>query len=205
MAANGRILIGFAHPVVAKYDPATATYSGGRILARGVKCALSLDTADNNDFYADDVLAESENGLFAGGTATITVDGMHPAAERFALGLPEPEKVTYGESSETVELYKYGDAARPPYLGYGHVVTYRSDGVDTYVPTILTKIKFRVPGGSAETRGEKISYQTQELTADLHRDDTSTHDWKWVGADQTSMEAAVKILHGLLKVTEGDA
>lgn len=202
MSANGRVLIGFAHPVVAQYTAAgnTVSYSNGMILARGVKCALNLDTSDNNDFYADDVVAESENGMFAGGTAAITVDGMHPVAERFVLGLPEPEEVTYGEAK--TKFYKYGDGAKPPYLGYGHVVRYQSDNVEVFVPTIFTKVKFRVPGGTAETKGEKKSWQTQELTADLHRDETLTHDWKWVGEDQTTMEAAVAILHGVLGVTE---
>lgn len=204
MSANGRVLIGFSHPVVALYTASGSgvTYSQGMALARGVKFNLNLDTTDNNDFYADDVLAESENGLFSGGTAAITVDGLHPDAERFALGLPEPVAVTYGES-QSVNVYKYGDQAKPPYLGYGHVVTYQSDNTEIFVPTIFTKVKFRVPGGSAETRKEKKDYLTQELTADLHRDDTSTHDWKWVGEDQTSMAAAVQVLHGLLSVTEG--
>ena len=203
MSANGRVLIGFAHPVVALYtaNGNTVSYSKGMVLARGVKCTLNLDTSDDNDFYADDVIAESENGLFAGGNAAITVDGMHPKAERFVLGLPEPEDVNYGEN-QTVKVYKYGDGAKPPYVGYGHIVRYQSDNTEIFVPTIFTKVKFRVPGGSAETKGEKKSWQTQELTADLHRDETATHDWKWVGEDQATMEAAVAVLHGLLHVEE---
>lgn len=201
--ANGRVLIGFSNPVVAKYNQAgpTVTYTDGRALARGVKFSLSLETSDDNDFYADDAVAESENGVFAGGTASVTVDGMHPDAERFILGLPEPEEVSYGES-KTVQVAKIGENAKPPYLAYGHIVRYQSDNVEIFVPTIFTKVKFRQPGGSAETKGEKKNWQTQELTADLHRDDTASHNWKWVCEDQTSMEDAVAVLHGLLNVAE---
>lgn len=206
MGANGRVLIGFSHPVVAKYNQAgnTVTYTDGRALARGVKFSLNLETSDDNDFYADDAVAESENGVFAGGTAAVTVDGMHPESERFILGLPEPEEVNYGENQK-VSVAKFGENAAPPYLGYGHIARYQSDNVEIFVPTIFTKVKFRQPGVSAETKGEKKNWQTHELTADLHRDDTANHDWKWVCADQASMEDAVAVLHGLLNVPSGEA
>ncbi len=199
---NGRVLTGFSHPVVAQYQVAAGkvTYTNGRPLGRGVKCALSLTTADGNDFYADDVLAESDNGVFSGGTATITVDGMHPDADRFVLGIPDPEEVTYGESLKT-KVTRYGAAAKPPYLGYGHIATYQSGGVEIFVPHIFPKVKFRQPGFDGETRGEKKSFQTQELTADLHRDDTANKDWKWIGEDFDTKAEALAVLHGLLNVT----
>lgn len=201
MSANGRVLIGFAYPVAAKYnfDGTNVTYSGGMVMARGVGVSLDLETSDDNNFYADNVVAESENGEFTGGTADLTVDGMHPTAERFVLGLPDPEEVTYGETRK-VNVTKYGAKAKPPYIGVGFVAVYQSDGVEIYVPTILTKAKMRQPKFEAKTKEDKKDWQTQELTADLHRDDTSDANWKWIAEDQSTMAAAKEILNGILNV-----
>ena len=204
--ANGRVAVGFSAPVVGLYSAAggTVTYTAGKgmRLARGVSVALNLQLADNNDFYADNVRAESEGGTFTGGTATLTVDGLLPAAERFVMGLPEPTEVSYG-ATQKVMVDKYGDNVNAPYVGVGYVVEYLSGGVHTWEPTILRKGKFQQPTTEASTKGETTDYQTQALTVDLSRDDTATHDWKWVGEAQTSEAAAIAILEGLLGVGEG--
>lgn len=202
MAANGRVLIGFAYPVVAKYnfDGTNVTYSDGMVMARGVGVTLDLETSDDNNFYADNVIAESENGAFTGGTADLTVDGMHPKAERFVLGLPDPEEVSYGEAKK-VNVTKYGGKANPPYLGMGYIAVYQSDQTEIYVPTILTKTKMRQPKFEAKTKEDKKEYQTQELTADIHRDDTADANWKWIAEDQSSLAAAKAVLDGILNVT----
>lgn len=201
--AKGRVCTGFSHPVVALYnnDKGTVTYTNGRVLARGVSVSLSLDASDDNKFYADNVLAESEVGEFGGGTAKLTVDGLLQASEKMITGLPEPEEVTYGESKK-VNIYRSGKDAKPPYVGIGVVVRYQSDGVETYVPIILRKAKFNQPGLEAKTQEEKKGWQTQELEAALHRDDTEKKDWRWIAEDQTSEADAIAILHGILNVVE---
>lgn len=199
--ANGRVRVGFSHPVVAKYDAGSGTpkYTEGRVLARGVGVKLAIKVAESNDFYADDVLAESESGGFAGGTMTLTVDGMHTESEALILGLGTPEQVTYG-SSQNVKVTKYGAAAQPPYVGVGYVTEYKSGDVSEWVPTIVRKVKFKQPGDEAKTRGENTDWQTQEIEADIFRDDSETADWKWVGEAQSSRLAAWKVVDGLLNV-----
>ena len=163
--------------------------------------ALNLQLADNNDFYADNVRAESEGGTVTGGTATLTVDGLLPEAERMIMGLPEPTEVSYG-ASQKVKVDKYGDGVAAPYVGVGYVVEYLSGGVHSWEPTILRKAKFQQPTTNATTKGETTDYQTQALTVALSRDDSTSHDWKWVGEAQTSEAAAIAILEGLLGVGE---
>lgn len=203
---DGRVLKGFSYPFVAKYNNAggNVTYTGGMPLARGVDIKLNVETTDDNKFYANNVVAESEAGEFKSGTAESTVDGMHPVAERFVLGLPEPVEVAFGESQK-VNVTKYGSVAKAPYVGYGFVAWYQSDGVDIYVPILLTKAKFRQPNFEAKTREENTSWQTQNLTADLHRDDSEDKSWKWIAADQTTEAAAVAILKGILNVADAEA
>ena len=202
--AAGRVCIGFSYPNVANYNLAvkTVTYTEGMRLARGVKVSLDIETSDDNDFYADNVAAETDGGQFVSGTAKLTVDGLHQAAERFISGLAEPEEVAYGDSK--VKVTKHGKNMNPPYLGIGFIVKYRSGGVDTYQPTILTKGKFKTAGLDAETQGKEIDYQTQELEADLCRDDTETEDWKWTAEEQKTEAAALAILDGLLSVAEAE-
>lgn len=198
MSAAGKVCTGFSKPYVAKYsnDGGAVAYSGVMQLARGVSVSLSLNTTDDNTFYADNVSAEAAPATFTGGTATLTVDGLLEAAEKFVLGLPEATNVEAGGSQ--VAVSHYGDGMEIPYVGIGFIVRYQSGGVVTYAPVVLTKARFQQPGLDAATQEESIDWQTQELTVDLMRDDTTNHDWKLVGADQSTEAAAEEVLKAIL-------
>lgn len=184
MSANGRVCTGFSKPYVAKYanSGTTITYSSGQVLARGVSVDIEPNTADNdNIFYADNVAAEAVGGTFTGGTLTLTVDGLLDAAEKLLYGLP-----TAGADG----LVPYDDDMNIPYVGIGFVARFMSDNETTYVPVILTKCRFAEPKMEAQTQGEEIDWQTQELSANILRDDSAKHVWKYVGAGQSSESAA---------------
>lgn len=199
---NGKILIGFSAPFVGLYgcEGGKVTYTNGMRLARGVDVNISPETADNNDFYADGVVAESEGGKFKSGTVKYTVDGLLDAAERFIYGLPEPEKMNVGDKQ--VNVIKYGDNANPPYVGTGFVVAYQSEGVVTYQPMILPKVKFITHGTEAKTKEEQKDWQTQSLEASICRDDTTNCDWKWLFEEQTTEAEAIAILTSVLNVAQ---
>ena len=189
--AAGKVITGYSKPYVAKYSAAggTVTYSGGMQLARGVSVTVSPEVGDANPFYADNIEAETVPGVFTGGTADLVVDGLLNEAEAFVYGLPEPEQLSYGES-KTVDVYAYGENIQIPYVGVGFIVRYMSDGVTTYVPMLLTKARFQTPGTEAATQEESIEWQTQTLTVDLMRDDSSEKNWRKFAADQdTEAEA----------------
>ncbi len=202
--AAGRVITGFSFPTVAKYNAngGKPTYSDGMRLARGVKVSLDIETVENNDFYADNTLAESDGGEFKKGTATLTLDGMHDKAERLVFGIPEPEEINVGEGQQKVKITKHGRSANPPYLGIGFIIRWQSDGVETFQPIILTKGKFTPNGMEAETQNEEKEYQTQEVMATLARDDSTEKNWKWVVEEQQTEAAALAILNALLSVTE---
>lgn len=187
--ANGRVLTGFSLPYVALYASSgtTVTYSSGSILARGVSVSLEVESAgDDNIFYADNVASESVAGTFGGGTATLTVDGLLPAAERLVLGLPAE-----GADGFT----SYGDSVSIPYVGLGFICRYMSDSVTTYVPVVLTKCRANMPNLEASTQEDEIDWQTQEIEFTMLKDDTSNHTWKMVGSAQTTealAEAKIK-------------
>ena len=196
-------MTGFSLPYVAKYSASggVATYSEGMRLARGVSVSVEAEIGESDPFFADNVEAETTPGKFSGGTATYTVDGLFPEAETLILGLPEPEDFSYGES-KTVKIYNYGDAMSPPYVGTAFIARYQSDGVESYVPILLTKNRFQTPSLNANTQEDAIEYQTQELVADLMRDDTPAHNWKKIGEAQSTEAEAEEIIKALFNITE---
>ena len=201
MSAAGKVCIGFSLPYVAKYSAngGSPTYSGGRKLARGVEVSIEPSSSSDNSFCCDNLVAETDAGIFTGGDLMLTVDGLLLEAEQMITGAPEPEEFSYGEGKKA-KILKHGSKNNPPYFGVGYIAKYRSDGVDTFVPTILRKVRFDAPKSAAKTMEDCISWQTQALSGKLARDVSADHDWKWVVEDQATEEGAEEILKALLNV-----
>lgn len=188
--ANGRVITGYSYPWVALYanSGSTVSYSGGIPLARGVSVNMSVDNADNNDFYADNVLAESGGGAFAGGSVTLEVDGLKPTAAKLIAGVSDT--ASYGTTGSEVVFDAYGEGAVAPYVGIGFVIRYQEAGEVSYDAVVLTKCQFSPEGLEASTQEESIEYQTTSLEATMMRDDTAKHNWKLVKSGcETEAEA----------------
>lgn len=188
MSAAGKVLTGFSSPYVAKYASSSGvtTYSAGQVLARGVSVSIEAETGEANNFYADNIVAESVAGRFNTGTLTLTVDGLLIAAQQLIEGVEAPT----GSDVWT----KFGANAEPPYVGVGFVARYMSDGVTYYTPIILPKCVFAPTPIEAATQEDEIEFQTQELTATIFRDDTADQNWKWIGPDQATLAAATALI-----------
>ncbi len=191
--AAGRVCTGFSLPYVAKYSATggTVAYTAGQKLARGVNVSITPESGDDNNFYADNVLAESASTNFTGGEVTLTVDGLLEAAEALIMGLP----------TASGGWMTYDDDQAVPYVGIGFIARYQSDGEVTYVPYVLAKCMFNQVNTSAATAEENIEFQTQELTAKIFRGDDAKHSWKFVGdAEDTesAAEAALKTKLGIV-------
>lgn len=201
--AAGRVVTGFSHPVIGLYDGkgGVGSYTNGRVLARGVSVSLDIETAEDNEFYADNAVAESESGMFVAGTLTLEVDGLNPDTERIVMGLAEPSSETVGGIQ--IQISRTGADANAPYVGVGVLVEYKSGGTRIYVPVVFTKARFRQIGMNARTRQGEIDWQTQSLPVDLHRDDTDYHDWRWILGDYASESEAIAALDAVLGVAEG--
>lgn len=188
MAAAGKVCTGFSKPYVAKYSESDGviTYSQGQPLARGVEVSLEVESSDDNNFYADNIAAETAGGTFTGGTLGLTVDGLLATAERLIMGLPVADQDGWTH---------YGDDQQTPYMGVGFIVRYMSDGVTSYVPTVVVKTAFQQISTSAATQEDEIDWQTQELSATIFRGDDANHNWKFIGDSFTTealAEAALK-------------
>lgn len=196
--ANGRVITGFSKPVVATYSASgtTVAYTGFMDLARGVDVALDIETNDDNDFYADNVKAESAGNVFSSGTVTLTVDGLKEEARTLIMGLPAATSVSVGSAS--VDVYEFDDRQEKPYVGIGFIVRYMEECVTSYVPYVLPKTIFNDLGIEAETQEESIDFQTTELEATIMRDDSTNHRWQRIGEAQTTEDAAYAVLSALL-------
>ena len=189
--AAGRVRTGFSLPVVAIYTntDGVVSYSDTQQLARGVSVSLEVDTTDDNNFYADNVVAESDSGSFESGTVTLTVDGLFQAAEQLIMGLPK---------ADTDGFMAYNASQNKPYVGVGYLVRYRSGGVTTWVPTVLPKVMFADPGEEVETSEDTTNFQTQDLEGSIYRDDTDDANWKYIGAEYATEATAYAALFAKL-------
>lgn len=195
MAAAGRILTGFSKPYVALYAYDSTDgfdYSACQLLARGVSVTASPETSDDNNFYADNVIAETEAGTFTGGTLNLTVDGLLAAAESMIMGL---------SAADTAGFVNYDDTSSIPDVGLGFVMRYQSDGDVTYVPVVFPRVAFDLIEMSAETQEDTIDWQTQDLTAHIKRAEDANRTWKKIGGGETTEAAAAAKITTFFGVT----
>lgn len=192
---------GFSKPYVALYSGSGGkdTYTKGMSLGGGVGYSDSIEVADDNDFHADNRVDETESGVFTSGEATITVNYLSPEAAKMVLGLTN--QTTVGD----VQWDDYDDDTTPPDIGYGHVKQVVENGVTKYAAFILPRVKMALPSESAETRGESIDWQTQELTATIMRSLNGKHKWRSVPPEffDTEDEAAAAVVAYLSQTAGG--
>lgn len=191
--AAGRVCTGFSKPYVALYSAAggTVSYTSGQVLARGVSVSASAESADDNNFYADNIISESENGVFTSGELTLTVDGLLGTAERLIMGLP----------ASSAGFTNYDDDQSVPDVGVGFIARYMSGGTTTYVPYIFPRCQFTFPNVDAATQEENIDWQTTDLTATIKRAEDAKRTWKKVGDEQTSESAAENAIKTFFSIT----
>lgn len=195
MSAAGRVCTGFSLPYVATYvnNSGTISYTSGQKLARGVDVSIEPSASDNV-FHADNVEAEVAN-QFTGGSFTLTVDGLLPAAEKLIMGLPA---ISTGAS-----WYIYDDDRTSGFFGLGFIARYMSDGVTSYVPYVLAKVAFDPLNTSAATQEEEINWQTQSITGQIMRAEDAKHTWKYVGTEYSTEAAAEAALKTKLGISNG--
>lgn len=188
--AAGQVTTGFSKPYAATYSNSgtTITYSGVTLLARGVNVNVEPDTGEDNNFYVDNQVGESVAGAFTKGTLTLSVDGLLMAAERLIMGLPAAAE----------NWTDYGDDQNIPYVGVGFVRRVMSEGVTSYIPYVLPKVRFAQVNVAADTQEEEIDWQTEELSASIFRSDDANRTWKRIGAAQTTEAAAEALVKAAL-------
>lgn len=193
---DSRVTTGFSKPYVAdySYDQETkkVTYSNPEILARGVEVSISPDTNDDNTFYADNGIAETEPGTLTGGTLSLTVDGLTAEGDKKIYGTPSADEDGWTD---------YGDSTKAPDVAVGYIARTQFKGEVSYVPTVIARCVFKLNDTSASTGEESVSWQTQSLEAKIKRSEGNNHNWKHIGKEYATEEAAEDALVAFLSST----
>lgn len=187
----GRVCTGFSKPYVAKYSNSgsVVNYSSLQPLARGVSVNLQPESSEDNNFYADNMVAESGAGEFIGGTVELEVDGLFRDTEDLIFGSPAAVDGWVAD----------GDQSNAPFMGTGFIVRWMSEGVTTFQPVVLPKVKFAIPEEERATQEDEIDWQTTTLSATVMRDDSVGHNWRYRGssfATEAEAEDALKAFFG---------
>lgn len=199
---NSVVTTGFSNIHVALYSASAGavTYTSVRKLGRSVSMSTDISTSDDNNFYADDRLAETETGsAFTDGSGTMTIDGLTPDDEAFLMGLKAGNAVQV--NSQSIETLEYGAEMDPPYIGIGAIKKVQRDGKSYWGAMVLAKCRCKVPGDDATTQGEQIDWQTQDIDFTILRDDSAKNRWKIIPkklftSESDAIEFIKKVLGG---------
>ena len=150
--------IGMRHVVAAPLSAHTAgaepTYGNGFDVGMAITGNLTINR-NNNPLYADDVIAEDDNGI-TGMEIEVGVDDLTDEVEA-DMGLVQ--KVESGTGTAAVTTYYDTDAPAQD-LGLGYMRVRRKAGVTTFQGIWIYKAKFSKNSESSQTKGESIEWQT---------------------------------------------
>lgn len=155
--------IGMRHVVVAQIDTdkevsgQSLVYKPGMVATRAVSATITYER-DESKYYADDVLAESDNSA-SGGTISIEGSEFLPAARVYMFNVREIK-----EGDNTI----YRETAVPsPYIGLGYMTVMIYKGVYKYTANWIHKMQFALSGENAKTKGETIEWQNETAEGDI--------------------------------------
>ena len=153
--------IGMRHVVMAKiasHTPGTEpTYSAGKVAGKAITGNLTIKRNDN-PLYADDVIAEDDNGITSM-NLELGVDDLDEETQAY-IGLLE--EVETGTGTTAVTTY-YENAAAANDVGVGYMRVRRKAGVTTFQGIWIYKTLFSKNAENSQTKGESIEWQTPTL------------------------------------------
>lgn len=184
--------IGLSKPYFGVYanTDGVVTYTAGGVFAKAVEFSATIESGDDNNLWADNMIAESDRS-FGGGSISITTDEISQAASAALLGLTS-RTITVGTNPSVTELV-YDDDMTVPDLGFGIIIRKKVNGAYKYRAVFFHKIKFNIPEDAATTQGESIEWQTPTIEGTIMRDDSAKHGWKSEVTVNTEAEAETYI------------
>lgn len=154
--------IGLRHMVAATVtshtDGAAPTYGTGKVIGKGIEANLTINRA-NNPLYADDEVAEDDNGI-TGIQVEFGLDELDEEVEAY-LGLST--KITTGTGTDAVTTYRETSKAAND-VGAGYVRVRMKNGTLKYQGVWIYSMKFSLNNETARTKGENIEWQTPTVS-----------------------------------------
>ena len=176
-------------------DPDKYDYSGGGKFARMIDLDFSV-TTNETELYSDNELEEADysfsNGALKLGVSDLS-DGV--AADLFGV---EQQNV---EEEEGVSENLYNESMVSNDVGFGVVIEKVKDSDTKYRAIVLTRVKFKVPGEVATTRGKQITFQTGTIEGVAMRDRSEKRNYKR-DATFSTRSAAIAYIKRILKLSD---
>lgn len=149
--------VGVKRFTYAKYksggDGSAVVYENGVMTTdKTVRVDYSVER-DDGSFSADDHVIDRDNAVI-GVTSTVELATL---TKEMAAGILGWEKV-----GNTDEYHETEDES--PYIGMGWAFLVKEDGVKKYRGVWIYKIQMGLESDGATTRGERIEYQTENIT-----------------------------------------
>ena len=145
-----------AAPLSAHTAGADPTYGTGMVIGKGIQANLTINR-NNNPLYADDAIAEDDNGITSM-SLQLGLDDLLEDAQVLLLGTT---KVT--GTSNNPDVYYDGEASAPA-VGVGYIRVRRKNGTTKYQAVWMYKGVYGEDGENTETKGESINWQTPTVT-----------------------------------------
>lgn len=150
--------IGMRHVVMAKVASHTPgsepTYSAGKVAGKAITGNLTINR-NSNPLYADDVIAEDDNGI----TNMELELGLDDLMEDVQAYMGLLKEVTSGAGTTAVTTY-FETSASADNLGVGYIRVRRKNGVTTYQAVWIYSSLFSKNAENSQTKGESIEWQT---------------------------------------------
>lgn len=184
-----------------QYDQANNEISYGEDAAATEKLAsysVTPNTADDNNLYLDNAVAETSNGNFTDADISVGTGELTPETSKKLYRI-KTAKIQSGDSE--VDALVYDDSTRSNVVGVGLIEEHQLENENFYRGVIMPKVKFNVGEASAETRGESISWQTPKISGKVMKSDQyaesetdEDHPWKIIFDVDTESEALATII-----------
>ena len=165
MAKIGMYGVFYAKAVVK--DGIVTGYTGGaKMMGKAISADFAPSSPDDNPLYANNGEAENDSSGASGGTLKTTLDRltMEAAADLFGLTV---KKVTVKVGENVVEgkSLDYTGMEQSVPVGAAYIRMNQEDGVRSHEVVFYRRVVYSMPNEKAQTKGEKIEWQTPDLEA----------------------------------------
>lgn len=165
MAKIGMYGVYYAKAVVK--DGVVTGYTGGaKMMGKAISAEFSPSKPDDNPLYANNGVSENDSSGASGGTLKNTLDRltMEAAADLFGLTVKTVKVTVDGQEVEGKSLDYTGLEQSAP-VGAAYIRMNQEDDVRSHEVVFYRRVVYSMPTEKAQTKGEKIEWQTPELEA----------------------------------------
>lgn len=165
MAKTGMYGVFYAKAVV-KEGVVTGYTGGVKMMGNAISADFAPSTPEDNPLYANNRVVENDSSGASGGTLKMTLDRltMEAAADLFGL---EVKDVTVQVDDQPVQgkSLDYTGMEQSAPVGAAYIRMAQEDGVISHEVVLYRRVVYSMPNEKAQTKGEKIEWQTPELEA----------------------------------------